>query len=472
MTLARLNAVRPNPERRPSSPARVVAASGIALEAPLTADGLLQVQHTAGNAAATEIVQRQPQIPGMEPYVPGGAPATGGGATEGGGERRTLRYGDTGDDVKVLQMKLGQIKEREWDREESGLARIDGIFGPLTREDVIEFQSDTGLDPDGVVGPRTWNALHSLVPAAQHEATERGLDAAFMAAVDLELAGRYDESIAAFDAIRIEQQQTPENANPVLYHMALCNQQRGRFGMAVSLYEQGLEGRFNQEERRAQLLENLAKARSNHFLDSPQPDPETPVAGAEGQERYEGGGITERVPVHAGDTGETANLFKGKLAHAMSAWLPPVSDGDQIDANAVTTIQQFQRACGLPQTGEGDAQTWHALDTFSPHDIPNTVMARFGERLDATANVENIDVATSIPLWEQLMSDAREAGLVENAKYYELRLGHAYHRLSQFEQALIHYEAYLKRVIPEPELLGYAFESIRMARERQPVPKG
>jgi tetratricopeptide (TPR) repeat protein len=293
-----------------------------------------------------------------------------------------------------------------------------------------------------------------------------------MAAIDLELAGRYDEAIAAFDAIRLAQQDTPENANSVFYHMALCNQQRGRFGIAVSLYEQGLAGRFNQEGRRGQLLGNLAKARTNQFLDSPPPAPEQIPAEGGNPEAYAGGGITERVPVHAGDTGETASLFKGKLAHAMSSWLPPVSDGDQIDADTVTTIRQFQRACGLAQTGEGDAQTWHALDTFTPRDIPNTVVSRFGERYVATANVEAIDVAMSIPLWEQLVSDGREAGLVENAKFYEFRLGRAHHRLSQFEQALIHYEAYLKRVIPDPSLLRHVFESIRLAREGRPAPKG
>ena len=40
-------------------------------------------------------------------------------------------------------------------------AAIDGIFGPGTRESVIAFQRQTGLTPDGIVGPSTWDRLYS-----------------------------------------------------------------------------------------------------------------------------------------------------------------------------------------------------------------------------------------------------------------------------------------------------------------------
>jgi peptidoglycan hydrolase-like protein with peptidoglycan-binding domain len=39
---------------------------------------------------------------------------------------------------------------------------IDGRFGPKTKAAVQAFQSDHGLDVDGIVGPKTWDALREV----------------------------------------------------------------------------------------------------------------------------------------------------------------------------------------------------------------------------------------------------------------------------------------------------------------------
>ena len=36
---------------------------------------------------------------------------------------------------------------------------IDGIFGANTKNAVITFQRENGLDPDGIIGPLTWARL-------------------------------------------------------------------------------------------------------------------------------------------------------------------------------------------------------------------------------------------------------------------------------------------------------------------------
>lgn len=59
--------------------------------------------------------------------------------------RRTLRQGSSGDDVRELQRILALV--------------ADGIFGPITRAQVVSFQESRELLPDGVVGPMTWAAL-------------------------------------------------------------------------------------------------------------------------------------------------------------------------------------------------------------------------------------------------------------------------------------------------------------------------
>ena len=65
---------------------------------------------------------------------------------------KTLRLGSTGDEVKLLQEKLGGLVP-------------DGIFGRLTQAAVIAFQSANGLDPDGIVGAKTWAKLLEDKPA-------------------------------------------------------------------------------------------------------------------------------------------------------------------------------------------------------------------------------------------------------------------------------------------------------------------
>lgn len=40
---------------------------------------------------------------------------------------------------------------------------VDSSFGPATREALKRYQSDNGLDPDGVCGPKTWDKLLGLL---------------------------------------------------------------------------------------------------------------------------------------------------------------------------------------------------------------------------------------------------------------------------------------------------------------------
>lgn len=70
-----------------------------------------------------------------------------------GDQEPVLQEGASGARVRQLQQML---TERGYDTR-----GIDGRFGPNTTEAVKRFQSDHGLDPDGIVGPLTWAALMS-----------------------------------------------------------------------------------------------------------------------------------------------------------------------------------------------------------------------------------------------------------------------------------------------------------------------
>jgi len=66
---------------------------------------------------------------------------------------KTIKLGDTGDDVKRLQRVFARSKVL-------GPENVDGIFGAGTEQIVKEFQQSNGLLVDGVVGPITWSHIH------------------------------------------------------------------------------------------------------------------------------------------------------------------------------------------------------------------------------------------------------------------------------------------------------------------------
>lgn len=71
---------------------------------------------------------------------------------------RTIRRGDSGEDVKYCQellLKLGY---------DLGSYGADGKFGAKTQAAVKSFQGSKGLTQDGIVGPRTWQALEEVAP--------------------------------------------------------------------------------------------------------------------------------------------------------------------------------------------------------------------------------------------------------------------------------------------------------------------
>lgn len=71
---------------------------------------------------------------------------------------RTMRKGDSGEDVKELQEAL--VREGyDVGKKKDGTPLIDGKYGSETMSAVRAFQHDHGLKPDGIAGPLTLNAL-------------------------------------------------------------------------------------------------------------------------------------------------------------------------------------------------------------------------------------------------------------------------------------------------------------------------
>lgn len=67
----------------------------------------------------------------------------------------TLTAGSSGPDTELLQLAL--------QRAGFDPGSTDGIFGPMTRRAVTDFQRTEFLAPDGAAGPRTWAALEPWI---------------------------------------------------------------------------------------------------------------------------------------------------------------------------------------------------------------------------------------------------------------------------------------------------------------------
>lgn len=84
----------------------------------------------------------------------------------------TLRRGDKGEDVKLMQTLLARAGYS------LGPCGVDGDFGRDTEKAVRLFQSDHKLSVDGVCGPMTWDALQNSTAVKQktYMVTIRHLD--------------------------------------------------------------------------------------------------------------------------------------------------------------------------------------------------------------------------------------------------------------------------------------------------------
>lgn len=77
----------------------------------------------------------------------------------------TLREGDTGRDIELIQRKLNRISTNF-----PGIPKIypaDGFFDRSTTDAVRKFQEVFNLDPDGLVGRATWNQIQFIYNAVK-----------------------------------------------------------------------------------------------------------------------------------------------------------------------------------------------------------------------------------------------------------------------------------------------------------------
>ncbi|HEY5980461.1 MAG TPA: peptidoglycan-binding domain-containing protein [Microlunatus sp.] len=128
----------------------------------LTSTDVAELQRTAGNAAVTTLVR--PPTPAPPSALQRASVAKGEGA------QTWVRPGDTGPDVTKAQQRLNAIGAPGTPLTESGV-----YDGPM-RSTVGRFQTAHGLDPDGIIGPLTYEAMDREDSAGTDEAVAVGVD--------------------------------------------------------------------------------------------------------------------------------------------------------------------------------------------------------------------------------------------------------------------------------------------------------
>ncbi len=76
-----------------------------------------------------------------------------------------IRFGDRGKNVQIIQYFINVIAENTG---QLNSVAIDGIFGNDTLNAIKNFQSQNGLNVDGVVGEATWNKMYDVVKGVQN----------------------------------------------------------------------------------------------------------------------------------------------------------------------------------------------------------------------------------------------------------------------------------------------------------------
>ena len=78
---------------------------------------------------------------------------------------KAIRRGDRGDNVRFIQMQLNAVSRNYPSIPK--IPNVDGVFGELTENAVIEFQRVFELEADGIVGKSTWYKLKFIYAAVR-----------------------------------------------------------------------------------------------------------------------------------------------------------------------------------------------------------------------------------------------------------------------------------------------------------------
>jgi zinc D-Ala-D-Ala carboxypeptidase len=132
---------------------------------------------------------------------------------------RTLKEGDSGSDVRELQIRVAG-----WAADSPSMTyvAVDGQFGPGTKAAVQRFQRAYGLDPDGIVGPATQAKLNAL------EDSGDGSTANF------EFSEFYSKDGSGFNGGKVSATTVKENVRRLMYKLEAVRKKAGNAPITIN----------------------------------------------------------------------------------------------------------------------------------------------------------------------------------------------------------------------------------------------
>src|SRR5437879_6014889 len=313
---------------------------------PTGASSILSLQQKAGNAAVADLLERR-----LEPVQRAPTAAVevkpGADVTRAAGQPQ-LSGGSGGPPVSELQQRLNlAVAEAK--------LPVTGNFDSRTTQVVERFQTRSGLEPDGTVGPDTWAALGSVTGGQQISPEEEARMEAQVRAAGVQFAGGdFSGALSLLTRLYTDPllAHKPDSLRAaVTYNIAACHHQLGEMAEAISYYQEVMGMPAAPSDQRGNAAENLRRARLGLPFQTR----------AEMEQDLTGG--TAHSPLSAGSGGPEVSELQQKLNLAVAEARLPVTGS--FDSRTTQVVERFQTQSGLEPDGIVGPDTWSALDAVA-----------------------------------------------------------------------------------------------------------
>lgn len=256
---------------------------------------------------------------------------------------QTVKLGDRSPQVRFIQQRLRQLRYLN--------QSADGVFGSATRDAVIRFQRDSGLNPDGIVGSETESALFAEFGQGRRVVSQ-----------NFSIPGRVLQRGDRGQAVSDLQQRLRElgffNGQITGVFGSATQEAVSRFQVANNLAADGIVG---SQTRAALFGTTTSQYYSDNSLTIPPPPPLSGDFSGDFSEDFADERLSQTPSTRIlrfGDRGTDVRDLQQELRQR--GFNPGPIDGVYGSQTAIA-VRQFQRARGLFPDGVAGQETLTAL---------------------------------------------------------------------------------------------------------------